>query len=135
MNEIRDIFSLWEIDSYEDRLEYLMLRQVPGDTTFGGLRHLNQGFYSSTEWRRVRDEVIIRDNGCDLGIHGREIVGNIVVHHMNPITPRILENDSHLALDPRYLICVSENTHRIIHYGRTIPVPHIDRVPGDTKLW
>jgi hypothetical protein len=123
--------------TYEDRLAYLMLRGDPGDETFGGLRHINQVFYRSTAWRHIRNGVIVRDRGLDLGLEAFPIDGDIFVHHMNPISPNILVHETEFALNPEYLISVSFNTHQIIHYAKQIPVQLVirEREPGDTKLW
>lgn len=129
---------LMRLSSYEDRLQYLKLSGVVANETFGFDRYLNQHFYKSSEWRRVRDLVIIRDCGCDLGCRDREIFGNIIVHHMNPITLNDIENNPDILLDPEYLICVSLDTHNIIHYGDVSGnniENNVERKPGDTRLW
>lgn len=110
---------------------------VVGETTFGFDRYLNQALYRSRKWKAVRDQVIIRDNGCDLGIEDRLIGRRIVVHHMNPLTVEDVENANDSIFDPEFLICTSENTHRAIHFGdesQLIRLPK-ERRPGDTKLW
>ena len=109
---------LSEIDGFMARFEYLRLddKRV-GDETFGCNRYLNQAFYKSSEWLRVRDLVIVRDNGCDLGIKDRPINGIIIVHHINPITKEDLLNGSAKLFDPENLICCSKLTHDQIHYG------------------
>lgn len=119
------------------RFRYAMLGGELGVATFGYDRHLNQAFYSSHEWKRIRDEVIIRDNGCDLGIPGREIHDRILVHHMNPIRVQDLVHFNEDILNPEYLICVSQQTHNAIHFGdeRHLPRELVERQPGDTKLW
>lgn len=124
--------------SYEDRFRYLCLRGSVGEATFGFDRWINQRFYTSREWKSVRREVILRDNGCDLGIPGHEIHARLVVHHMNPIEPGSFVEDSELALDPEYMITTTHDTHRAIHYGdHSYLVNHLyePRKPGDTKLW
>lgn len=129
---------LMQLSSYEDRLQYLKLSGVVANETFGFDRYLNQHFYKSAEWRRIRDQVIIRDNGCDLGCSDREIFGNIIVHHMNPVTLEDLENNPDILLDPEYLICVSLATHNAIHYGdinTNSMENNTERKPGDTRLW
>ena len=97
----------------------------------------NQKFYKSTEWQRVRDEVIFRDDGCDLGIGGFEIVGKILVHHMNPFGISDLRHGNPDILDPEFLVCTSFKTHQAIHYGDKSLLPQVPivRIPGDTKLW
>ena len=94
-----------------------MLFRSVGKDTFGFDRYLNQNFYRSIEWKRVRDQVIVRDNGCDLGIEDRPISGKILIHHMNPITDKDILNLTDILLNPEYLICVSHITHNAIHYG------------------
>lgn len=134
---IRTYTELMQISSYEERLNYLKLNGVVANETFGFDRYLNQQFYKSSEWKRVRQQVIIRDNGCDLGCRGHEIYGQIIVHHMNPISLEDIENNPEILLDPEYLICVSLDTHNYIHYGINNIEKDVftDRHPGDTKLW
>lgn len=124
--------------SFEERYDYLRLGGVVGRETFGFDRYLNQDFYRSVLWRRARDYVIVRDNGCDLGVEGHEIFDRVYVHHMNPMTPEDIKHSKVDILDPEYLICVTHDTHNAIHYGdekllrrREIVI----RRPGDTKLW
>lgn len=119
------------------RFRYAKLEGELGVATFGFDRHLNQSFYTSREWKRVRDEVIIRDNGCDLGIPGHGIHDRVLVHHMNPIRVQDLVDFNEDILNPEYLICVSTRTHNAIHFGdeRQLDQPIIERRPGDTKLW
>lgn len=123
--------------AFLSRFRYAMLGGELGVATFGFDRHLNQAFYASQMWKRVRDEVIIRDNGCDLGIPGHEIHDRVLVHHMNPIKVQDLLEFNEDILNPEYLICVSTRTHNAIHFGdeRQLPPPLIERRPGDTKLW
>lgn len=121
----------------EDRFEYLSLRGEVGASTFGFDRYINQGFYKSREWRHLRNEIIVRDNGCDLGIEGYEIHDRIIIHHMNPMTVEDIEHGDDSILDPEFLISVSHNTHNAIHYGdyRLLPRPIVERRRGDTLLW
>lgn len=116
-----------------------MLGGELGVATFGYDRYLNQKFYAWSEWKRVRDIVIVRDNGCDLGVPGYGIHDRILVHHMNPIKVQDLhpDNFNEDLLDPEYLICVSTRTHNAIHFGdeRQMPTPIVERTPGDTTLW
>ena len=123
--------------TFQDRFEYLKLQGIVAGETFGGSRYLNQQFYRSAEWKKVRDYVILRDNGCDLGIEDRPIFGKPFVHHMNPVTKDTLIHDEDSILDPEFLITVSFNTHNAIHYGdiSLLPGEPIVRTPGDTKLW
>lgn len=137
MGRIRTYSQLIRLKTFEDRFQYLKLVGVVGETTFGFDRYLNQALYSSKEWKSVRDQVIIRDNGCDLGIEDRLIGRRIVVHHMNPITIEAIENADPSIFDPEFLICTTENTHRAIHFGdesQLVRLPK-ERTPGDTKLW
>lgn len=124
-------------DSFEDRFEYLCLDGRVGKDTFGFDRFLNQTFYRSKEWKDIRNHVITRDNGCDLGDIDRPIYDRILVHHMNPIALEDLETFNPAILDPEYLITISIDTHNAVHYGNknnlTIMPP--DRSPGDTRLW
>lgn len=128
---------LLQFKTYQDRLNYLLLTGVaPGEITFGPLRDLNQKFYRSRAWKKVRSDVIARDYGLDLGLPGHRIFGKVLVHHMNPITPKILYHSEELALDPEYLITVSNETHLAIHFGH-FPLAFLEdlRHKGDTKLW
>lgn len=128
---------LKRLKTFEGRFNYLKLQGMVGEATFGWDRYLNQQLYHSTEWRTLRDEIIIRDDGCDLGIPGYEIHGIVVVHHMNPLTLEDIENGSFRVFDHDQLICVSHNTHMAIHYGDSSLLPRqlIERRPGDTTLW
>lgn len=128
---------LLQLKSFEERYLYLKLAGEVGDPTFGYDRYFNQHFYHSSEWRRTRNQIILRDNGCDLGMPDYEIHGRIYIHHINPITKDDVEEFSDILLDPENLICVSFDTHNAIHYGdeRTLPQKPIERVPGDTCPW
>ena len=117
MTTIKTYSELITIPTFEERYRYLRLKGSVGKDTFGFDRYLNQKFYRSAEWKRVRDKVIIRDLGCDLGIEDREIRGKILIHHMNPITEKDIRYLTDILLDPEYLICVSHDTHNAIHYG------------------
>jgi hypothetical protein len=125
------------IEGFEERYAYLRVHSSVGIATFGYERWLNQAFYTSTQWRQVRQEVIARDMGCDLGIEGREVWRQITIHHMNPLTVRDVTNADPAILDPEYLISVSLRTHNAIHYGDAslLARPLVPRRPGDTKLW
>lgn len=124
-------------DTHLGRFKYAVLGGTLGIETFGYDRPLNQAFYASREWKQVRDEVIIRDGGCDLGIPGFEVMDRILVHHMNPIQKFDLLDFNEDVLNPEYLICVSTATHNAIHFGdeRHLPRPFIERTQGDTNLW
>lgn len=134
---IRCYKELIRIPTFHDRFEYLKLNGVVGDTTFGYERTLNQMLYTSSKWRRLRNQIILRDNGCDLGVDGFEIPDKIIVHHMNPMTLDDLKDFSDDVFNPEYLICVSHNTHNAIHYGdnNLLPREPIERRPGDTCPW
>lgn len=134
---IRTYSELITLPTFEERFQYLKLDGRVGEETFGFDRYLNQIFYGSDEWKSVRDFVIIRDGGCDLGIPGREIHGRILVHHMNPIRQEDILRRSKYLLDPEYLICTIKNTHDAIHYsdeGLLILDP-IERTKNDTCPW
>ena len=128
---------LKHINSFLDRYNYLKIGGQVGAETFGFDRWINQTMYKSRRWRQARDQVIIRDNGCDLGIEGYNIYDHIVVHHMNPITLEDIEEERDWIYDPEFLICVSKPTHNAIHFGDAslLPKDPIERKPGDTCLW
>lgn len=123
--------------TFEGRFEYLKLTGRVGVETFGFDRWLNQHFYRSKRWRQVRNDIIIRDKGCDLGIEDREIVQGLIIHHMNPITTEDIERDVSWLYDPEFLICTSDWTHKAIHYGdpNLLPKAFVPRSKGDTTLW
>lgn len=126
------------LPTFEERYRYLRKSGIVGEETFGSHRHLNQLLYRSPEWRQVRNQVIIRDNGCDLGMEGYEIRDRVYIHHINPITMDDILNRTPALFDMDNLICVSFNTHQAIHYGDESLLPIIsftERTPGDTKLW
>lgn len=134
---IRRYSELSRLKSFKDRYEYLRLSGSVGADTFGFDRYLNQNFYKSSEWKSVRDFVIVRDNGCDLGIEGYEIYGKILIHHMNPISVEDILKRSDLLLDPEYLISTILTTHNAIHYGDAsllIDAP-VERRKNDTCPW
>jgi hypothetical protein len=129
---------LRQLETFEERYEYLKLDGQVGDPTFGYARWMNQRFYTSPQWKRVRDHVILRDNGCDLGVPGYEVHFGLLVHHMNPMTAEDIEHGRSWILDPEYLICTSKRTHNALHYGspdHLLPKRGVERRPGDTKLW
>jgi hypothetical protein len=123
------------IPTFEERLEFLRTEGLPSELTFDRLRYLNQKFYNSRAWKMVRESVIARDLGFDLAVPGREIFGKVLVHHMNPITPKDLLYHSEDALEPEFLITTSFDTHQTIHFGVERPDILVDRISGDTKLW
>lgn len=134
---IRSYTELSKIKTFEDRFEYLKLQGTVGKDTFGYDRCLNQVFYKDPAWKRVRDKVIIRDGGCDLGIEDRLIGNRIIVHHMNPITIEDILNREPWIMNPEFLICTSNNTHQAIHYSdkKLLLSMPIDRKPNDTCPW
>lgn len=134
---IRSYSELRRLDSFIDRFRYLQLRGDVGASTFGFDRYMNQQFYRSREWRQLRQHVIARDQGCDLGLDGYEIFDRIYIHHMNPMTVEDIEHGNESILDPEFLISTTHKTHNAIHYGdeKLLPQPIVERRPGDTKLW
>lgn len=137
MTTIKTYSELIELPTFKERYIYLRLSGRVGKDTFGFDRYLNQNFYRSIEWKRVRDQVIVRDNGCDLGIEDRQISGKILIHHMNPITDKDILNLTDILLNPEYLICVSHITHNAIHYGdeNLLITEPIVRTKYDTCPW
>lgn len=133
----RSYSELRKIDTFEERYKYLALRGVVGESTFGFDRHINQQFYTSTEWRNVRQKVILRDEGLDLGIPGYEIFDKVVIHHMNPMTVNDIVHSDDSILNPDFLVCTTHRTHNAIHYGdeSLLAKPLVPRQPGDTRLW
>lgn len=134
---IRTYTELSQLDSFVDRFEYLRLGGIVGEPTFGFERHRNQRFYGSREWRLIRDEVLARDLGQDLGVDGFDIHVRPIIHHMNPMEPIDLIHGNESILDPEYLITVTHQTHNAIHYGdkSLLALPVVERRPGDTRLW
>ena len=137
MTMIRTYSELITLPSFKERYNYLRLSGVVGEETFGFDRYLNQVFYRSKRWKEIRDYVIIRDNGCDLGVEGFDIYGKIIIHHMNPIMLKDIVKESEYLLDPEYLICVTHNTHNAIHYGdeNLLITAPIERTMYDTCPW
>lgn len=134
---MRNYRELTRLKTFDERFEYLKLSGLVGESTFGFERYMNQALYNSSKWRRLRNQIIIRDNGCDLGVEDHEIQGTIIVHHMNPISVDDLKDFSDDIFNPEYLICVSLITHNAIHYGdkNLLPSGPIERRPGDTCPW
>lgn len=134
---IKTYSELIKLKTFEERYKYLQLGGAVGKDTFGYDRYLNQQFYKTTEWRRLRDELIVRDNGCDLAMSGYELYGRIYLHHMNPVSKDDVLNRTDYLTNPEYLICTSFNTHNAIHYGDEsllVTVP-IERSANDTCPW
>ena len=130
---------LSRLKTLDERFEYLKMGGIIGVDTFGFDRYLNQTFYRSDAWKRLRNEIIIRDDGCELGLKGYEIQGGIIIHHMNPITQQdIIDRNEEILLNPNYLICCcSKRTHNAIHYGDRdlLPQEYVERRRGDTCPW
>lgn len=137
MTKIRSYSELKKLDTFDERFEYLRLNDTVGRSTFGFDRYINQKFYTSYEWKRVRNSIILRDNSCDLGISGYEIYSNILIHHMNPMTSDDIIHGEEWIFDPEYLITTTQNTHNAIHFGTDKLLPKVvtARIPGDTKVW
>lgn len=134
---IRTYSELSMLTSFKDRFRYLKLDGAVGEATFGFDRYLNQLFYRSQRWRKIRDEVIVRDCGCDLGIEGYEIYKYAMIHHMNPITAKDIQYESEYLLNPEYLITTTQRTHNAIHYGDEdlLPTMPVERTQNDTCPW
>lgn len=134
---IRTYTDLIALPTFEERFNYLKLDGQVGLETFGFDRYLNQNFYRSKEWKRIRDQIIVRDNCCDLAMPGHDIYTSVYIHHMNPIRKEDLLNATEFLMDPEYLICVTKLTHDAIHYGdiELIPKDYTPRIAGDTTLW
>ena len=134
---IRTRTELERLKTFEERFEYLSLRGVVGESTFGFDRHINQAFYRSRQWRQIRRDVIVLDNGCDLGIEGYEIHDRVIIHHMNPMVVNEIVDGEDQILDPEFLVCVTHKTHNAIHYGdeSLLPRRFRERSRGDTQLW
>lgn len=134
---IRTYSELISLHTFEERYRYLRIGGTVGEETFGFDRYLNQAFYKSKEWQTIRNQVIIRDDGCDLGIEGQTIYDRVLIHHMNPITVEDILERSEFLLNPEYLICTRKNTHDAIHYGdeSLLNLDPIERAPNDTCPW
>ena len=134
---IRTYSELITLPTFEERFKYLQLNGQGGESTFGFDRYMNQVFYRSQKWKSIRDFVIIRDCGCDLGVEGYDIHGKIIIHHMNPLSMRDIETESDFLLNPDFLICTTHNTHNAIHYGdeKLLVTAPIERTKNDTCPW
>jgi hypothetical protein len=137
MAKVRTYSELKRLSGFEERFEYLKLGGGVGLVTFGFDRWINQRFYKSREWRTLREYVIHRDGGCDLGIPGYELLAGLLIHHMNPMTLRDIQHEGESILDPEFLITASKQTHNAIHYGAADGLPRgpVERKAGDTSLW
>lgn len=134
---IRTYSELIQIPTFEERFEYLKLAGKVGEDTFGFDRYLNQKFYKSQQWKSIRDKVIIRDNGCDLGVEGHDIYGSVIIHHMNPLVREDILELTEYLLNPEYLITTYLPTHNAIHYGdaNQLAKPLVERTKNDTCPW
>lgn len=134
---VRTYSELSQLSSFEERFRYLQLNGMVGKDTFGFDRFINQDFYRSREWKTVRDFVIVRDGGCDLGVAGHDVYGKIFIHHMNPILPKDIETGSDFLLNPEYLITTTHHTHNAIHFGdeKLLQAAPIERKQHDTCPW
>lgn len=134
---VRSYSELRRFDTFEERYDYLKLGGQVGGFTFGSERYINQRFYRSSEWKSIRNYVIDRDKGCDLGVEGYEIYDRIYIHHMNPMTVEEIDSGSSDILNMDFLISATHKTHNAIHYGdrSSLLQPFVERQPGDTKLW
>lgn len=134
---IRSYSELIKLETFEERYKYLQLGGSVGKDTFGFDRYINQRFYRSQEWKSIRNEVIVRDNGCDLGVEGYEIHGRIYIHHMNPILLKDIEDCTEFLLNPEYLITTTHRTHNAIHYGdeSLLILDPVVRTANDTCPW
>lgn len=128
---------LRKLETFDERFDYLKIGGSVGHNTFGFDRYINQNFYASYEWKNVREKVIFRDRGCDLGVPGYEIHGNLLVHHINPMDADDIIHGETWIIDPEYLITTVHSTHNAIHYGdrSLLSEPFVERSPGDTLLW
>ena len=138
MTNIKTYSELITLPTFRERFRYLKIGGRVGEETFGLDRKINQYFYQrSDEWKSIRNYVIVRDNGCDLGIEGYDIYSHIIVHHINPITVEDIRMSSDYLLDPEFLICTSLNTHNAIHYGdeSLLYTSLIERTKNDTCPW
>lgn len=138
MTSIRTYSELIQLDTFEERFRYLKLDGTVGESTFGTDRYINQMFYNSDEWKELRRKIIIRDNGCDLGVEGFDIHSKIYIHHMNPISVDDILQHSTYLINPEYLICTKLSTHNAIHYGDEsilLSQQPIIRRPNDTCPW
>lgn len=134
---IRTYTDLIKLPTFKERFEYLKLNGRVAEDTFGFDRYINQVFYKSPMWKKIRNQVIIRDNGCDLGIEGRELPSRIYIHHMNPLLKDDILSENEYLTNPEYLICTSFETHQAIHYGDSnlLSKDFVERAPNDTLLW
>lgn len=135
--KIRTYLELSQLRTFEERYRYLQLNGLVGKETFGSERFINQKFYQSSEWKSIRDFVILRDNGCDLGLEGHDIYGRIYIHHMNPVLLEDFMSQSDFLINPKYLITTTHKTHNAIHYGdeKHLLIAPVERSRNDTCPW
>lgn len=136
--KIRTYRELIQMPTLKERFRYLKLSGAVGKATFGYDRYLNQNFYRSQDWKRLRNEIIVRDDGCELGLEDHPIAGRIFIHHMNPIDDEDIINSTEYLMNPDYLVCVSHDMHNAIHYGNEDILrakDFIPRTPNDTCPW
>lgn len=134
---MRTYSELIKLPTLTERFDYLKLGGVIGEDTFGFERYLNQNFYRSAVWKKIRNQIIIRDNGCEMGLEDYPISGRIIIHHMNPVDSDDIIHQRDILLNPEFLICVGNQTHNAIHYGSIdlLPQDPIERKPNDTCPW
>lgn len=138
MKFIRTYSELIQIPTFKERFRYLKLSGSIGEATFGYDRYLNQNFYRSNEWKTVRNNIIVRDMGCDMALEGYEIGGKIFIHHINPINVDDIVNVTEHLMNPEFLVCVSQETHNAIHFGDESILRSkvlVERRPNDTCPW
>lgn len=133
----RSYTELRRLKTFEERYKYLKLDGVVGASTFGFDRYLNQMLYTSKRWKKTRDDIIIRDNACDLGVEGHDVYSRIFIHHMNPILADEFDLDNDIFYDPEFLICSAFSTHNAIHFGdeSLLQKMPIERKRNDTCPW
>ena len=133
----RTYSDLIKLETFKERFDYLKLSGSVGSATFGGHRYINQAFYQSDEWKKIRRFCILRDCGCDLALPGYDIQSKLTLHHINPVTIEQVMRVDRALLDPENLVCCSYMTHKAIHYSddSLLPFEPVERHPGDTKLW
>lgn len=133
---IKTYSDLIALPTWEERFKFCTTGQYIGDETFGGHRYLNQRFYKSPEWRKIRQQVMIRDNACDLAHPDFPIVGSVYIHHLNPMQVQDILDRKVYVLLPEFLVCVSFDTHQALHYGTETPQKvYVPRTPHDTSPW
>lgn len=137
MMKIRTFSEIQHFNSFEERFEYLKLSGKVGRETFGFDRYLNQMLYKSERWKRLRNDIIVRDGACDLGVEDYDIYDRIIIHHMNPISVDDILNESEFVFSPEFLICTSLRTHNAIHYGdiNLVTERFVERRKNDTCPW